>query len=92
MCANYKYHYVHLKQQRWPEVGAHITQTPPGWSGPERAELAWSQPLQLAPARPGSFSAKSVWSVESALSHWSQLLKLESAWSSAVRTNLAGSP
>ena len=41
---------------------AHITKPPPGWSEPERAELAWSQPLQLAPARPGSFSAKSAWS------------------------------
>jgi hypothetical protein len=41
---------------------AHITKSPPGRSGPERAELAWSQPLQLAPARPGSFSAKSAWS------------------------------
>ena len=66
---------------------AHIAKTPPGWSGPERAELAWSQPLQLAPARPGSFSAKSAWSQRFptgvSCSSWSQRgvrrLGLESA-------------
>ena len=70
-------------------IRAHITKTPPGWSwsGPERAELAWSQPLQLAPARPGSFSAKSAWSQRFptgvSCSSWSQRgvrrLGLESA-------------
>ena len=68
-------------------IRAHITKPPPGWSGPERAELAWSQPLQLAPARPGSFSAKSAWSQRFptgvSCSSWSQRgvrrLGLESA-------------
>ena len=68
--------------RRWhSNKRAHITKSPPGRSEPERAELAWSQPLQLAPARPGSFSAKSAWS-QRFLTGVS-LSASESAWSQA---------